>query len=170
MPFCLYDPIAIKRKKKLYQRKKEKEWRKVKWILLGINFSFLFSPLKIVSFTWSWGVLIVFCEPPFEANLFLHDSSQTTKSLLWISFWFCSRLTLIPAPDCNKSVVFQANSLADPSFPCPLCGAAVGDDITPVECTVALEVTWKWLDHSVREERMTYMTYLLSICRYNRCS
>ena len=37
--------------------------------------------------------------------------------------------------------VFQANSLADPSFPCPLCGAAVGDEITPVECTVALEVT-----------------------------
>lgn len=37
--------------------------------------------------------------------------------------------------------VFQANSLADPSFPCPLCGAAVGDEVTPVECTVALEVT-----------------------------
>lgn len=35
----------------------------------------------------------------------------------------------------------KANSLADPSFPCPLCGAAVGDKITPVECTVALEVT-----------------------------
>ncbi|XP_020630500.1 peroxisome biogenesis factor 2-like [Orbicella faveolata] len=35
----------------------------------------------------------------------------------------------------------KANSLADPSFPCPLCGAAVGDEITPVECTVALEVT-----------------------------
>ncbi|XP_073246822.1 peroxisome biogenesis factor 2-like [Porites lutea] len=35
----------------------------------------------------------------------------------------------------------KANSLADSSFPCPLCGVAVGDDITPVECTVALEVT-----------------------------
>jgi len=41
----------------------------------------------------------------------------------------------------------KANSLADPSFPCPLCGAAVGDEITPVECTVALEVTWKCQDH-----------------------
>ena len=38
-------------------------------------------------------------------------------------------------------IAFQANSLADPSFPCPLCGSAVGEDITPVECTIALEVT-----------------------------
>lgn len=35
----------------------------------------------------------------------------------------------------------QANCLADPFFPCPLCGQAVGSDITPVESTVALEVT-----------------------------
>lgn len=35
----------------------------------------------------------------------------------------------------------KANSLADSSFPCPLCGLPVSDDITPVECTVALEVT-----------------------------
>ena len=39
-------------------------------------------------------------------------------------------------------VSFQANSLADSSFPCPLCGSPMGDDIIPVECTVALEVTW----------------------------
>ncbi|XP_044176454.1 peroxisome biogenesis factor 2-like [Acropora millepora] len=35
----------------------------------------------------------------------------------------------------------KANCLADPFFPCPLCGQAVGSDITPVESTVALEVT-----------------------------
>lgn len=35
----------------------------------------------------------------------------------------------------------KANSLADPSFPCPLCGQAVGDKITPVESTVAIEVS-----------------------------
>ncbi|XP_027053010.1 peroxisome biogenesis factor 2-like isoform X2 [Pocillopora damicornis] len=35
----------------------------------------------------------------------------------------------------------KANSLADSSFPCPLCGSPMGDDIIPVECTVALEVT-----------------------------
>lgn len=35
----------------------------------------------------------------------------------------------------------KANCLADPFFPCPLCGQAVGGDITAVESTVALEVT-----------------------------
>ncbi|KAK3743416.1 hypothetical protein QZH41_011530 [Actinostola sp. cb2023] len=34
----------------------------------------------------------------------------------------------------------KGNSLADSSFPCPLCGQPVGEDIQPVECTVALQV------------------------------
>jgi len=41
--------------------------------------------------------------------------------------------------DPNSSFI-QGNSLADSSFPCPLCGEPVGEDIHPVECTVALQV------------------------------
>ncbi|XP_032228555.2 peroxisome biogenesis factor 2 isoform X1 [Nematostella vectensis] len=34
----------------------------------------------------------------------------------------------------------KGNSMADPSFPCPLCGTPVGEAVHPVECTVALQV------------------------------
>lgn len=53
----------------------------------------------------------------------------------------------------------KANSLADSSFPCPLCGVAVGDDITPVECTVALEVTWTFPQQSDRHEDLISIRY-----------
>lgn len=74
---------------------------------------------------WAWATIFVLC------------STRRNFSKGW-----GSRSVLKTLLNCLRVFfAFQANSLADPSFPCPLCGTAVDDEITPVECTVALEVT-----------------------------